>query len=362
MAYNDTVAGIPTGHLVGFDACASGLQIMAALTGCETTARNTGLIGQKRMDMYGECTKEMSSILGSEVEVSRKLVKSAQMPHFYGSKMKPQEVFGPDTAELRAFYLANNTVAPGACELLEVLLDCQDKEVLSYGWQLPDGYEAFCPTLYQKDSVIEVDELDHASFTYRHTVNCTLGEAIDHGYTKKGNTVKSDPSTAANPIHSLDGMVVREMCRRCNYDKMQLNYVAKVITDYFKCMPNDDQVTHPICALATESGFVSLVGVEYVDGTTVAEFSMDYLNKLLQLCLDTLQHKSFPLICIHDEFKAHANNINTVRQTYTDIMAEIADSNMLGFILSQLKDYKVEIGKYSEGLGDLIRQSEYALS
>ncbi len=53
---------------------------MAELTGCQVPARKTGLIGSKCNDIYSICTKEMSLLLGAEVDVPRKLVKSAQMP------------------------------------------------------------------------------------------------------------------------------------------------------------------------------------------------------------------------------------------------------------------------------------------
>jgi hypothetical protein len=63
-----------------------------------------------------------------------------------------------------------------------------------------------------------------------------------------------------------------------------------------------------------------------------------------------------------DEFKAHPNNVNILRQTYIDIMAEIAESTMLEFILSAIQKTPIQIEKYSKDLGDLIRESEYALS
>ncbi len=347
MAYRDTQQGRPTGHLVGFDSCASGLQIMAALTGCKVTAKNTGLIGQERMDMYGECTKAMSRILGESVDVPRKQVKSAQMPHFYGSRAKPKEIFGDNTPEFHAFHKANEEVAPGACELLEVLLGSWQAFSLSHDWVLPDGFEAHCPVMVQEDKKIEVDELDHASFTYRLKVN-------------KGT--ESGLSIAANPIHSIDGMVVREMCRRCNYDWSQLEEVASLIHSYLKGSPSSINANHRIDALAIDSGFVSLVGVEYVNKDNIHEFSVEYLERLLELCLNTMQHKSFPLITIHDEFKAHANHIQTVRQVYADIMAEIADSDMLEILLTDITGQHVPVTKYSTDLGQLIRESEYALS
>ena len=80
MAYRDAQQGIATGHLVGMDACASGPQIMAAVTGCHITARNTGLIGDVRADLYGATTTVMNDTLDEHVDYPRGDVKDAQMP------------------------------------------------------------------------------------------------------------------------------------------------------------------------------------------------------------------------------------------------------------------------------------------
>ena len=74
LALEDALSGVPTGHLVGLDACASGIAILGILAGCHTTSKNTGIVGQKRMDMYHECTEEMN-VAG----YGRSDVKGAQM-------------------------------------------------------------------------------------------------------------------------------------------------------------------------------------------------------------------------------------------------------------------------------------------
>jgi hypothetical protein len=347
MAYRDAQNGKPTGHLVGFDSCASGLQFMAALTGCKATAKNTGLIGDRRMDMYGECTKAMSNILGSKVEVARKAVKSAQMPHFYGSKKKAKQVFGDGTDEFFAFHRANYTVATGACELLELLLASWQPFALSHDWTLPDGFEVHCPVMVNVDTKIEVDELDHASFVYQHKIN----EGTETGL-----------SNAANVVHSLDAMVVREMGRRCNYDRERLQTVKYTIEYALNEPPECFIANHRLDALAYDSGFYSLVAVDHIDVITVFQFSPEYLKRILELIDTTLTRKTFPVIFIHDDFKAHANNINTVRRTYVEIMAEIANSNMLNFIMSQIRKESVNIDKFSQNLGDQILEADYALS
>ena len=349
MAYRDAQEGKPTGHMVGIDAAASGLQIMSALTGCLVTAKNTGLIGDACMDVYTECTRTMSLLLGEQVDVPRKQVKSAMMPYFYGSKQKPKDVFGEGTDEYYAFFQANKSVAPGACELLEILLASWQPFALSHDWVLPDGFHAHVPVMVPIDTRIEVDELDHASFVYRHEVN--------QG-TEKGLSV------AANVVHSIDGMVVREICRRCNFDRHELETVKQVIENNLAVRNDSYESTYTplVESLAMESGFISLVGIEHINHVSVVDFGTEYLRKLLALLNTVLSHKSFPVVTIHDEFKAHPNNINIVRQEYINIMAEIAESDMLEFILTQIRPDHFEVEKYSENLGELIRKGNYAIS
>lgn len=350
MAYRDAQNGIPTGHLAEVDAGASGLQISAVLTGCQDTAKNTGLIGDVCNDIYSITTKEMGLLLGEEVTIDRSLVKSAQMPYYYGSEQKPKDIFGDGTPEYLAFHQANKKVAPGANELRNILIAAWQPYALSHQWVMPDGFNVVLPTMVQKDVKIEVDELDHASFIYRHKVN----EGTEKGL-----------ALAAHVHHAIDGMVVRELCRRCNYDTDKLRNTAIFILYHLE-HPGEPNVTIPcyprIQELAENSGFISLVGIESIDKYSVKNFSRSYLLNLLSLVQDTMGYKSFPVVTIHDAFKAHPNNLNRVRQVYIDIMAELAEANLLSFIMSQITGEYFEVQKYSENLGDKIREGNYAIS
>jgi len=260
---------------------------MAALTGCKTTAASTGLTGNQRKDIYGDTTKAMSLILGSEVDIARKDVKAAQMPFYYGSRQKPKDVFGDGTPEFYAFHKANKQVAPGAVELMDVLLSSWQAYELSHDWVMPDGFTVHCPTMVATEDKIEVDELDHASFKYVYKINWG---------TEKGLSI------AANTIHSIDGMVVREMCRRCNYDREKLQHTLNLIVRsrqfqnahrvVFNCTPE-------IETLATQSGFYSLVAVEHINEDSVYEFSEEYLLCIQELIVECMRHKSFPVVTIH---------------------------------------------------------------
>lgn len=79
-AIRDTQAGKPTGHLVGLDSCASGIQIMSAVMGCHTGAKHTGLVDPEKMpDAYVTCVDFMKENLGYSIEVEREDVKQALM-------------------------------------------------------------------------------------------------------------------------------------------------------------------------------------------------------------------------------------------------------------------------------------------
>lgn len=83
MAIRKAQQGLPTGHLVGLDACCSGVQIMSAMTGCVEGARSTGMIDPGvRADAYNRTTEVMNQDLaqhGLSVNVSRKDAKQALM-------------------------------------------------------------------------------------------------------------------------------------------------------------------------------------------------------------------------------------------------------------------------------------------
>lgn len=63
-----------------------------------------------------------------------------------------------------------------------------------------------------------------------------------------------------------------------------------------------------------------------------------------------------------DEFMAHPNYMNHVRQIVIDVLAEMADSNIMNHILSQITGEPVSIPPIDCKLGDLIRESEYIIS
>ena len=70
----------------------------------------------------------------------------------------------------------------------------------------------------------------------------------------------------------------------------------------------------------------------------------------------------FDILFIHDEYLCHPNNMNHVRQTVIDVLAEMADSNLANSILSQITGQPALMTKLSADLGNEIRKGEYIIS
>jgi hypothetical protein len=355
MAIRKAQKGLPTGHMVGVDGCCSGIQMMSVLTGCMAGAAATGLVDPNvRADAYTACTGAMNEILNGNVNVSRKDAKAALMTSFYGSKAKPKEIFGEETVELAAFYEAAQKIAPGAWELLQDLLASWQPFALSHNWKMPDGYDARIKVMTKVETRIEVDELDHATFTYEY-------------YENQGQ--KAGLSNAANVTHSVDAYVLRSMHRRCNYDREMVETVADLIEMEMisrslgmktEAEPATGKVAYYI-EQYNRSTVADVTILPYLDSVTTQNLSDKHLSALAAIVNGMLQYQPFELVTIHDEFKAHANNMNWVRWQYKEILAEIAESNLLDDILSQIHGVQGNFPKLSQNLGQVIRQSAYGL-
>ena len=357
MAIRKAQKGIPSGHLVGVDGCCSGIQVMSALTGCIDGARATGMVDpDRRADAYTACTDAMNVVLGGSLNVPRNDAKKALMTVMYGSKQKPKEIFGEDTPALAAFYAAAQQIAPGAWDLLGTLLASWRPYAKMHRWVLPDGFDARIKVMKKVETRIEVDELDHATFTYEF-------------YENEGT--KSGLSNAANLTHSVDAYILRSMHRRCNYDREMVEKAARVIEiemitrSLNKSMGARLFVKNKKIAYYVEqyerSSIADVVILPYIDTDTISMFSQKHLEDLAEIINGMLQYKPFELVTIHDEFKAHPNNVNWVRWQYKEILAQIADSNVLDDLLSQLYEVPGNFPKLSTNLGDLIKRSNYAL-
>lgn len=158
-----------------------------------------------------------------------------------------------------------------------------------------------------------------------------------------------------NVIHSIDGMIVREMNRRCNYDPAQLKKVRELVLAELGEKAWLDQPE------LDATKFLPLGVIEYIDSSSIKDYSDNDLFRLLNLLNRTLEYRSFPIITIHDDFKCSPNHMNKLRENYIEIFCELNESDIISDILTQIRGKTTTIHK-AQILSSQFRNSDYALS
>ncbi|WP_052209178.1 DNA-directed RNA polymerase [Acinetobacter sp. A47] len=355
MAFRRALNGEEVGHMPSLDAVCSGIQIMSAITGCQKGAYITGLIDpDQRMDAYKFITDTLNVILKQkgiqDINVARKDAKDAIMPCTYGSQAKPKEYFGEGQV-LEAFYMACHKEAKGTFELLQILRNTWQRGALAHTWQLPDGFVAQVKVMQKVETRVHIAEM----FNYNMTIESKVNQGSDRGV-----------SNVANVIHSIDAFLLRELIRRCNYNKNMTRKVYHIIKDYLlsneKPQPLTDEELKYYFNLANQHGIVSVVVIPHITSENVDQLHRGYLADLLALLEVMLSYEPFMVTTVHDAFCALPNNCNVLRHWYREILAELADSDVLEYIIKQVthnKDYKFH--KHSTNLSSKIRKSNYAI-
>lgn len=345
FAYRDTLAGEATGYTIGMDATASGLQLLSVLINCPLSAALCNVINSNKcVDgytvVYEHCKKNGLSNQG----ISRKDAKQALMTHLYGSKVVPKQVFG-EGEDLALFYGALDALLPGANSLNHALLTLWNPEALEHSWTLPDGFDVHIKVM--------ADEVVPFKF---------LG--MDMQAVRKVNAPQdSGLSIGANLIHSIDGMVVREMVRRCSISDKHFSRASEALKAKTAGKRTDrkrDLALIHVMACANHSGFLSARVLELIDRENVGLLTPAEVTAVETL-LDSLPNRSFDLLTIHDCFRCHPNYGNDLRQQYVNILADISASRMLASLCSQIAGKELAINKIDPNMHLHVRNAEYAI-
>lgn len=348
-AYEDMLAGRPIGYTVALDATSSGLQLLSCLTGDRRAAELCNVVNYMgennkplRRDAYTVVYQLMLDILGESSRIKRSDTKQAVMTAFYGSEAKPKEVFG-EGIRLKTFENVMDSSAPGPWALNKFLLQCGNPDATRYVWVLPDNYHAVIKVM--------VPEVQTVNFN---------GKPFDIIRMVQGCEDKTR-MLSANITHSIDGMVVREMLRRCNYDHDLIAAVRELCdlgpSEYPLISGNYEMVTE-LWNHYEKSGFLSMAIVPYLDPNTIALVDRQVVADML----DTLPKKPFQVMTVHDCFRCHPNYGNDLRRQYNQILSDIAKSDLLGFILSQVLGQEFSAGKLDNDMWKDVLEAEYALS
>lgn len=347
-AWEDAKAGNSTGYMISLDATSSGLQLLACLTGDDKAASLCNVIDTgEREDAYTKVYDFMCSIIGENSKIKRDDTKQAIMTSLYGSQAVPKEVFGEGTL-LLIFYDTMRKLAPAAWELNEAFLSMWNPNADTYGWVLPDNFNVNIKVM---DSV-------------RHRVHF-LNEPYDI-FIKEQRAIENGRALGANVTHSCDGMVVREMTHRCSYNAEKVQHLRDLLDTHLESpvdlvesnSPEDDKLVDILWGHHINSGFLSARILNVLNANNIGKVDGPVIRELL----DSLPKKPFEVISIHDCFRCHPNYGNDLRRQYNNILAAIAKSDMLAFLVSQIVGKTVHVKKQKANLYEAIYESNYALS
>jgi len=220
----DTCENRPTGYVMSVDATSSGIQVMAAISGCKKTAKLVNMMDPAiRYDLYTEVANLMNKKLSKPV--SRYISKQVAMTHFYNSRAEPKKLLSEE--ELKVFYEIMDGLLPGAEDVMDTINKCWNPNANHHTWVMPDGHTVYVPVVEPVNGVYSDPELGDIPLRWYHQ-------------TKSDNF----RSLCPNVIHSIDGYVAREMIRRCDFQLSHVhdcfvfnpNYLQKVTKTYREIM------------------------------------------------------------------------------------------------------------------------------
>ncbi|QIG68774.1 RNAP2-like RNA polymerase protein [Rhizobium phage RHph_Y2_6] len=344
-AYRDHQGGKSCHYPISLDATSSGLQILACLTGDRKASSICNVIDTgKREDAYTAIYEAMLSTTGGEAKIERKQTKQAVMTSLYGSEAVPKSVFG-EGALLALFEQTMDEQAPGAWELNKQMLALWDPEAYAYHWVMPDNFNVHVKVMQMmSENVHFLDKPYEVSFA--------VNEPMEKGR-----------SLGANMTHSIDGMIVREMTRRCMYDTAKIEMISLILDPNYKQarrMDTDDKsrMVRTLWGHYLDSGFLSARILDYLTGDNI-----HLVDKLAIFDLvASLPKNPFQVIAVHDCFRCLPNYGNDLRKQYNILLAGIAKSRLLSFLLTQITGRKMEVGKLDPDLWKDVLDADYALS
>jgi len=363
LAWESALEGKPSGYPISLDATCSGIQILAALACDRRAAQICNVVDNgKRMDAYTTIYHDMVNRVGEmegeyndiqqkmpdgsfkpvKYKIDRKKIKQAIMTAFYSSTAVPKRVFGEGEL-LNIFYDTVKDNAPGAWEINETMLAIWDPNALVYEWVLPDNFHVKIKVMGQ---VTENVHFLNEPFEVTRQVNMPI---------------KGGRSLGAHKNHSIDGMMVREMQRRCSYNPQTIQNLNQWIANGNHGLLNkreQDVMVQCLWDHYLDSGFLSARILTYLDNLNLGLIETSAITRLIQ----SLPAKPFEVMSIHDCFRCLPSYGNDLRRQYNNLLAEIAESNLLSYIVSQICKRPIQAGKLDPSMVQDIRETNYALS
>jgi len=268
------------------------------------------------------------------------------MTHLYNSKREPRKAYGADSPALEAFYQTFAEDAPGVEQLNQAIYRMRDPNATEYNWVLPDNFHAG----YKVEDV---------SF---YNVEFMGGEETIAVKTQQPNA--QDRALGANTVHSIDGYIVREMVRRCDYVSDVYIQLTKMLeySSWRDVEPPhkpdaDDKMVLTLWNHYLKTNCLSARILNHLKPTNLY---MVKRERIMQ-SLESMPKKPFKILTVFDCFRCHPNYGNDVRKQYNQILSELADSTVMDSILSQATGKEWFIPKFDDIASDIMN-ANYALS
>lgn len=332
-AFKDHIRGRAIGYPIRLDACSSGIQILACLTNCVKSATLCGLNNNNRVDAYTTLYKKIDT----KGIYSREAVKKAIMTAFYNSKNTPKRVFEEKTEE---FFNMLSVEVPGPWNFNEFVKVLWDPEAKYHSWCLPNNFHVKIPVITKTEEVFNFGNLDYKILKSVNLPN------------------ENYRSLSPNITHSIDAYICHEIQMRSKININQLLYV----TDCFglsnrSIKRGKDLLVKQLVNHYEKSNLLSARVINFIDAENIGLVPIEPLANLI----NSLPNQTFNVLSNHDCFGVHPNYGNDLRKTYSNILEEIANSNLLEYISNQITGRTYNI-KYPKVLGNLIKNTNYALS
>lgn len=263
-------------YVVGVDATASGMQILAILANCSETAKLTNLTDISTCyDIYGEACQKILEHTKSDLEISdiRDIVKKALMTRGYNSRKQVEDAL--DELFLKGIKLTLQKLISilDISDKVKACKDAMNNVLISTFSKLPDSEQIVRYTM-PDGFVVEFANIRKASIPcYRKLYHFTY--KFDRlGWDKKLNW----RALAPNLVHSIDAYICREMIRRCSFQIVTIH-------DCFYCHPNN--------VLAMRKQYIKLLKeiqsmnmLEYICKQINPEFEWKINEKLFEISDD----------------------------------------------------------------------------
>lgn len=344
-AYEDMMAGRPVRTKIGLDATCSGPQILGICTGDESCCKLCNVIDEgKRVDMYSVVYGRMREICPEmPSNIKRDNVKKAIMTFLYGSTERPRKEFGEEY--LPVFLRAMKELLPKCVALNEMFVERWDKYASSYSWIMPDNFHVH----------FDVESMEEVPFIFN-------GQTMFARYYKKKPS-NSGRCLGPNATHSIDSLIAREMVRRCNIlpnIKLRIEHVLNTGTG--DTTINDLQSVSTLTDLINDynnTGFFSTRILECINPMTVDMLDSKLINKSKEV-LETIESNPYKILCIHDCFFTHPNNIEYLRKSAVNVYAELARSHLMDYILKNIFKEEIFLRRIPD-LDKMIMNADYII-